>query len=47
MRRTLVNRLWTVFLAAWVIFAVGCGGSQEKGKNSAKDDRPKSGDKVD
>lgn len=42
-----MNSLWTVLLAACLMLAVGCGGGQEKGKNSAKDDRPKPADKAD
>jgi hypothetical protein len=35
--------LATVVTAALLLaFAAGCGGSGEKGKNSGKDDRPKS-----
>jgi hypothetical protein len=37
-----VKQWLTILFAAVVLAALGCGGAGEKGKNSAKDDRPKS-----
>lgn len=42
-----MKRIWIAFLTSWIVAGLGCGGGQEKGKNSAKDDRPKAVDKGD
>lgn len=42
-----MKQLVSALLAVALLAGLGCGGSSEKGKNSAKDDRPRAADKAD